>query len=122
MSAACGSDFTAKTWIPSTTAASRAFASGTTTLRSRFFLAPQALAESAPRTGRTPPSSDSSPRKRHTSPEFFSRKNVPWQPITPSAIEQVERGAFLANVGGGQINGHRHVGTENRNHNFAAPT
>ena len=82
-STACGSDFTANTCIPSTTAASRAFASGTTTFvipRSRAASA----AESAPRTERTPPSSDSSPRKTYES--RILPKNVPWQPSTPSAI------------------------------------
>src|SRR5712664_797181 len=60
-STACGSDFTANTSTPSTTAASFAFASGTASAFNPNSRAASA-ADSAPRTERTLPSSDSSPR------------------------------------------------------------
>ncbi len=82
-STACGSVRTAKTSMPSTTAASRAFVSGTTTALILFSRAASA-AESAPRTERTCPSSDSSPRKIYWSSRL--PKNAPWQPRIESAI------------------------------------
>jgi hypothetical protein len=82
-STACGSDFNANTLTPSTTAASRAFASGTAIDFNPLSRAASA-AESAPRTGRTPPSSDNSPRNMHWSSGF--PKNCPMHPASPKAM------------------------------------
>ena len=82
-STACGRDFSAKTFTPSTTAASLAFASGTAMDFNPNSRAASA-ADSAPRTGRTLPSSESSPRNMHLSSCF--PKNCPMHPVRPSAM------------------------------------
>ena len=82
-STVCGSDFTANTSMPSTTAASHAFACGTAIARNPFSRAAN-VAESAPRTDRTVPSSDNSPRNIILSNAF--PKNRPMHPVKPSAI------------------------------------
>jgi hypothetical protein len=96
-STACGSDFTANTSTPSTTAASLAFDSGTA-----IDLMPTSraasVADSAPFTARTVPSSDSSPKNMHLSSGL--PKKCPMQPASPIAIGKSNaEPSFLTSAG-----------------------
>ena len=101
-STACGRDFSAKTFTPSTTAASLALASGTATAFTPYSRAASA-ADRAPRTGRTLPSKENSPRNIILS--SCLPKNCPWQPTRPRRHRKIESRAFFADVGGSQIDG-----------------
>ena len=83
-------------------AASRALTSGTISLRILLVRAITAMG-SAPRTPRTPPSSESSPTKSEV-----VRRLVVQAAVSAEDAErhrQVEARAFLANVGGSQVDG-----------------
>src|SRR5215467_14794362 len=83
--------------MPSTTAASRALASGTASDCRPLSRAARA-AESAPRTGRTLPSSESSPRNIILLTDF--PKNWPMQPARPRAMGRSKaEPSFLTSAG-----------------------
>jgi hypothetical protein len=80
--------------------AARAFVSGTATALMPLSRATIA-AESAPRTGRTLPSSESSPRNIIRSSAF--PKNCPWHPASPSAIGRSNADPSLRKSAGARL-------------------
>ena len=118
-STACGSDFTAKTSMPSTTAASRAFASGTTTARMPLFSRRKRRRKRAAH------------RTHAAVQRQFAQKNILIQRLAEKCSlaaqnsqrhGQIERRAFLANVGGRQIHRDALSRWEIQSRNFSAPT
>ena len=93
------------TLTPSTTAASAAFSAGTIRLAMPCSRAQTAI-ERAPRTGRMAPSSESSPMKMCWSSALHGAHRAQ----DPHGHGQVEAGAFLAHVGGREIDGDAFVG------------
>ena len=87
--------------MPSTTAASRALASGTTTLLDAAFARRQAPPKA--RRARSARCRRAKVRREKRSESSSLPKNVPWQPRIAERHGQIERRAFLADVGGRQI-------------------
>ena len=101
-STACGSDLIPKTRVPSTTAASRAFASGTT----RFFM-PRSRAASA--ADRAYAAVKRQLTEEHVGVQQLSEKRA-LAAYQSQGHRQIECGAFLADVGRRQVYGNSLVG------------